>query len=336
MPSASSGPTASWRSTHRRACRSVSCSNMPGRPSTSWATGRRHGRSSRLPHARPRRHVTTRFAGRRRSVSVGSWSRTARWARPRRSWPRRSPASGPSHSPEASCGRCRTTPARSPSPARPTGRSPSPERHWRSRGARSSSTRSVRRRSSLHGPRSTSATTSERSVTPPTAPPGSPRPGTGTPSRTPSRRRPRHSPTSGSRAMRPSSPPSSTGSARSSASPAGRSSRSRSGGSSRRRSTPPSSRGSAPAPRRSTTPRPWRSRRRALRWEAAHVRRTPRTEPRPAASGARPQAYSTVTVFARFRGWSTFRPRRRAMRYARSWSGITARIAERNAGALGT
>ena len=47
-------------------------------------------------------------------------------------------------------------------------------------------------------------------------------------------------------------------------------------------------------------------------------------------------SHSTVTVFARFRGWSTLRPRRRAMRYARSWSGITASTAERNAGAFGT
>ena len=31
--------------------------------------------------------------------------------------------------------------------------------------------------------------------------------------------------------------------------------------------------------------------------------------------------YSTVTVLARLRGWSTFRPRRRAIRYARSCSG---------------
>ena len=46
--------------------------------------------------------------------------------------------------------------------------------------------------------------------------------------------------------------------------------------------------------------------------------------------------YSTVTVFARFRGWSTLRPRRRAIRYARSCSGITARAADRKAGAFGT
>ncbi len=36
--------------------------------------------------------------------------------------------------------------------------------------------------------------------------------------------------------------------------------------------------------------------------------------------------YSTVTVFARFRGWSTFNPRSSAMLYARSCRGITARI----------
>jgi hypothetical protein len=47
-------------------------------------------------------------------------------------------------------------------------------------------------------------------------------------------------------------------------------------------------------------------------------------------------AYSTVTVFARLRGWSTFRPRRRAIRYASSWSGTTASTAWRNAGVFGT
>ena len=36
------------------------------------------------------------------------------------------------------------------------------------------------------------------------------------------------------------------------------------------------------------------------------------------------RAHSTVTVLARFRGWSTFSPRRRAMWYASSCSGITA------------
>ena len=46
--------------------------------------------------------------------------------------------------------------------------------------------------------------------------------------------------------------------------------------------------------------------------------------------------YSTVTVFARLRGWSTGRPRMRAMRYASSCSGTTARTAERKAGAFGT
>ena len=48
------------------------------------------------------------------------------------------------------------------------------------------------------------------------------------------------------------------------------------------------------------------------------------------------RAYSTVTVFARFRGWSTFSPRRRAIRYASSWSGSTASTACRNAGVRGT
>ena len=122
--------------------------------STSWATGRGSGALRGGGAERRRRQVTRRFAGRRHSVSVGSWSRTATSARPRRSWPRRSPASGPSHSPETSCGRCRTTRARSPSPARPTGRCPSPRRRWRSRAARTSSTRSGRRRSSSHGSRS--------------------------------------------------------------------------------------------------------------------------------------------------------------------------------------
>ena len=46
--------------------------------------------------------------------------------------------------------------------------------------------------------------------------------------------------------------------------------------------------------------------------------------------------YSTVTVFARLRGWSTFRPRRRAIRYASSCNGTTARAACRNAGDFGT
>jgi hypothetical protein len=40
--------------------------------------------------------------------------------------------------------------------------------------------------------------------------------------------------------------------------------------------------------------------------------------------------YSTVTVLARFRGWSTFIPRSLAMRYAISWSGMTASVACRN------
>ena len=34
--------------------------------------------------------------------------------------------------------------------------------------------------------------------------------------------------------------------------------------------------------------------------------------------------YSTVTVLARFRGWSTFNPFARAMAYAKSWSGMFA------------
>ena len=46
--------------------------------------------------------------------------------------------------------------------------------------------------------------------------------------------------------------------------------------------------------------------------------------------------YSTVTVFARLRGWSTFRPRRRAIRYASSCSGTTASTACRKAGVRGT
>ncbi len=50
----------------------------------------------------------------------------------------------------------------------------------------------------------------------------------------------------------------------------------------------------------------------------------------------RRRGYSTVTVLARFRGWSTFRPRRRAMRYARSCSGRIASTTWRNAGVFGT
>ncbi|MDX6483489.1 MAG: hypothetical protein QOE95_1260, partial [Gaiellaceae bacterium] len=46
--------------------------------------------------------------------------------------------------------------------------------------------------------------------------------------------------------------------------------------------------------------------------------------------------YSTVTVLARFRGWSTLRPRRRAIRYASSCSGTTASAACRKAGVRGT
>src|SRR6266566_1866980 len=38
-------------------------------------------------------------------------------------------------------------------------------------------------------------------------------------------------------------------------------------------------------------------------------------------------SYSTVTVFARLRGWSTLSPRRRAIRYASSCNGMTARTA---------
>src|SRR5262249_47917868 len=37
-------------------------------------------------------------------------------------------------------------------------------------------------------------------------------------------------------------------------------------------------------------------------------------------------AHSTVTLFARLRGWSTSQPRRTAMWYASSWSGITLRM----------
>jgi 3-hydroxyisobutyrate dehydrogenase-like beta-hydroxyacid dehydrogenase len=45
--------------------------------------------------------------------------------------------------------------------------------------------------------------------------------------------------------------------------------------------------------------------------------------------------YSTVTVFAKLRGWSTLRPRRRAIRYASSCSGTTASTAWRKAGLRG-
>ena len=44
------------------------------------------------------------------------------------------------------------------------------------------------------------------------------------------------------------------------------------------------------------------------------VRITVSETPRKAAKCAAPTTYSTVTVFARFRGWSTFRPRSRAIR----------------------
>ena len=50
----------------------------------------------------------------------------------------------------------------------------------------------------------------------------------------------------------------------------------------------------------------------------------------------RRRGYSTVTVFARLRGWSTFRPRRRAIRYASSCSGRIASTTWRNAGVFGT
>ena len=43
-------------------------------------------------------------------------------------------------------------------------------------------------------------------------------------------------------------------------------------------------------------------------------RRPPRSQPRLPAGNAGRRRYSTVTVFARFRGWSTFRPRSRAIR----------------------
>src|SRR5439155_16121483 len=67
----------------------------------------------------------------------------------------------------------------------------------------------------------------------------------------------------------------------------------------------------------------WRHRRRVRAGE--RCRRTPA----PAATGSeerrarsdrerRAADHSTVTVFARLRGWSTFRPRRRATWYARS------------------
>ena len=46
--------------------------------------------------------------------------------------------------------------------------------------------------------------------------------------------------------------------------------------------------------------------------------------------------YSTVTVLARLRGWSTFRPRKRAIRYASSCNGRIASAACRKAGDSGT
>jgi glycogen debranching enzyme len=67
-------------------------------------------------------------------------------------------------------------------------------------------------------------------------------------------------------------------------------------------------------------------------------RRSSSRASRCAASGStrRDERYSTVTVFARFRGWSTFSPRSRAVRYASSCSGSTASTACRNAGVRGT
>src|SRR5271157_5301168 len=46
--------------------------------------------------------------------------------------------------------------------------------------------------------------------------------------------------------------------------------------------------------------------------------------------------YSTVTDFARLRGWSTSQPRRTAMWYASNWHGTTSRIGESSSGASGT
>ena len=65
--------------------------------------------------------------------------------------------------------------------------------------------------------------------------------------------------------------------------------------------------------------------------ETPHVPITP--EALPGFPGA---SYSTVTVLARLRGWSTFRPRRRPIRYASSCNGSTARTACRKAGVRGT
>src|SRR2546430_12200671 len=48
------------------------------------------------------------------------------------------------------------------------------------------------------------------------------------------------------------------------------------------------------------------------------------------AGRTRPTAYSTVTLFARFLGWSTSQSRSRAMWYARSCSGIDQRIGVRS------
>lgn len=48
------------------------------------------------------------------------------------------------------------------------------------------------------------------------------------------------------------------------------------------------------------------------------------TDHAPRLLSERDGAYSTVTVFARFRGWSTLRPRFVAMWYAKSCSGTTA------------
>ncbi len=54
------------------------------------------------------------------------------------------------------------------------------------------------------------------------------------------------------------------------------------------------------------------------------------------AAPARGIAYSTVTDLARFRGWSTSVPRATAVKYANSWSGITASTGDRASWVSGT
>ena len=84
------------------------------------------------------------------------------------------------------------------------------------------------------------------------------------------------------------------------------------------------------APRRTARARPRRA-----NWTYI-VSRSSAASPARIKTLAMRRGYSTVTVFARFRGWSTFSPRRRAIRYARSCSGRIASTTCRKAGVFGT